>query len=128
MTGAFAAQVAARSRMVPGTSCAEFRQHLRYDRLQSRQMNRRDFPKLLVVEALVFMPQDVSDPDNGCPRRGGVFGEEVRRQCFCGFRNDLHSALHRAAMHVTALILLERKAANNRRYALDLITNVEETG
>lgn len=33
------------------------------------QVNRRDFPKLLVVQVLVFVPQDVADSDNGVPRR-----------------------------------------------------------
>jgi hypothetical protein len=101
---------------------------LRHDRLQSGQVNRRDFPKLLVVEALVFVPQDIADPDNGAPRRLSLFGEQIRRQRFRGFRNDLHGAFHRAAMHVAALVLRERKAANDRGDALDLITNMKQTG
>src|SRR5450631_2390845 len=91
-------------------------------------MNRRDFPTLLVIEALVFVPQDVADPDNGVPRRIGVFGEEVRRQRFRGFRNDLHGAFNRAAMHVAALVLQERQAANDHSDALDLIANMKQTG
>jgi hypothetical protein len=51
--------------------CAEFCQHLRHDRLQLGQVNRCDFPKLLVIEALVFVPQDVTDPDDRAPRRCG---------------------------------------------------------
>ena len=74
-------------------SCAEFCQHLCHDRLQLGQVNRRDLPKLLVVEALIFMPQDVADSDNGGPRRIGIFGEVIRRQRFRGFRNDLHGGV-----------------------------------
>jgi hypothetical protein len=39
--------------MKPSPLWAEFCQHLRHDQLQLWQVNRRDFPKLLVVEALV---------------------------------------------------------------------------
>jgi hypothetical protein len=52
--------------------CAEFRQHLRHDRLQFGQVNRHDFPRLRVVETLVFVPQYVADPDSGAPWRTGV--------------------------------------------------------
>ena len=109
-------------------SCAEFCQHLCHDRLQLGQVNRRDFPKLLVVEALIFMPQDVVDSDNGGPRRIGIFGEVIRRQRFRGFRNDLHGAFHRAAMQLAILVLHERKAPNDHSDALDLIANVKQTG
>jgi hypothetical protein len=47
--------------MKPSPRCAEFCQHLRHDRLQLWQVNRRDFPKLLVVEA------DDDDDDDDAP-------------------------------------------------------------
>jgi hypothetical protein len=34
----------------------EFRQHLNHDRLQLGKMNRRDFPELFIVKALIFVP------------------------------------------------------------------------
>jgi hypothetical protein len=108
--------------------CADFFQHLRHVRLQLGKVNGRDFPKLLVVEPLVFVPQDVADPDNGTSRRIGVFGEVIRRQGFRGFRNDLHGAFHRAAMYVATLVLHERKAANDHSDALDLVANMKQTG
>jgi hypothetical protein len=101
--------------------CAEFCQHLCHDRLQLRQVNRRYLPELRVVEALVFVPQDVAYPDDGGPRRFGVFGKVVRRQRFRSFRNDLDRPFDRTAMHVAALILRERKAPNDRGDAFDLI-------
>jgi hypothetical protein len=65
-----------------------------HDRLQSRQVNCRDFPKLLVVEALVLVPQDVADSDNGSPWCIRVFGEVIQRQCFRSLRNDLYGTFY----------------------------------
>jgi len=80
------------------------------------------------LEALVFVPQYVADPDNRAPRSIGVFGQEVLGQRLRGFRYDLHGAFHRAAMHIAALVMRERKAANNHGDALDLISNMKQTG
>jgi hypothetical protein len=107
---------------------ADFYQHLRHERVYFGQMNRCNFPKLLVVEALVFVPQDVADPDNGGPRRIGLFGEQIGRQRFRGFRNDLHGTFHRAAMQIAALVLHERKVVNDHSDALDLVSNMKQTG
>jgi hypothetical protein len=107
---------------------ADFSQHLRHDRLQLGQVNCHDLPKLLVVEALVLVPQDIADSDNGVPRRIGVFGQVIRRQRFRRFRNDLHGTFHRAAMHVATLVLHEQKAANHRSNALDPIANMKQPG
>jgi hypothetical protein len=38
-----------------------------HDRLQFGQVNRRDFPKLLVVEPLVFVPRNVAYADTSYP-------------------------------------------------------------
>ncbi|MDR3484694.1 MAG: hypothetical protein P4M05_07265 [Bradyrhizobium sp.] len=73
------------------------------------QVNGRYFPKLLVVEALVLVPQDIADPDNGGPWRIGVFGEVIRRQRFRSFRNDLHGAFDCAAVQVAALVLANER-------------------
>jgi hypothetical protein len=48
---------------------------LQHDRPQLGQVNRCDFPKLVVIEAPVLVPQDIADPDDRGPSRIGVLGE-----------------------------------------------------
>jgi hypothetical protein len=107
--------------------CAELCQHLRHDRLQLRQVNSRDFPKLLVVEALVFVPQDISNPDNGVPRRI-YLARKSGGNAFAASETICTARSIRASMHVAALVLHKRKASNDRGDTLDLIANMKQMG
>ena len=71
------------------------------------------FPKAACRRAAVLVPQDVADSDNGSPWCIRVFGEVIQRQCFRSLRNDLYGTFYCATVHVAALILRERKSAND---------------
>jgi hypothetical protein len=67
--------------------------HSPHDRLQSGQVNCRNFPKLPVIKPLVLVPQDVSDPDDGLPRSVTMPNQKVGRQRLSRLRDDLGGAL-----------------------------------
>jgi hypothetical protein len=106
-------------------SRTELLQHLLNDGFKSGQVNCRDFPELPVIKALVLVPQDVPDADDGLPWPVIMTVQKIRRQRPRRFRYYLCSALDSAAVNVTSLMLLEGYPFESSSYALDFITDVK---
>lgn len=90
-------------------------------------MDRRNFPKLPVVQPLVFMSEDIPDSDDRSPGSIGIAFEQLAWKCLRRFGDDLHGALNGAPMHIAVKILLKTETLNDAGDAIDLVTDVLET-
>jgi hypothetical protein len=106
----------------------KLRNHPSHDGFERGQMNRCDFPKLLIVKVLVLVPQDISERNDRGPRCLVIPSQVISAECLRSLGNNLRCPLDRPAVNIAGPVLFEGKAFNRGSYAFDLVANVKQPG
>ncbi len=112
----------------PAESDAHLGQHFLDDRAQGGQMNRRDLPHIARLDPIIFVPQQVSDPDHWLPVHVWLFVAQLQAEFLGGLRNDLDRPFDRALVKEAVVHLLEGKPLRGGDDAVDLRQDMLKPG